>query len=161
MEGRAGQQSPGLGRAGCRDDAGARTSSCVEVEGRLLLGDAFVTGYEIHAGISTGPGAGRIPPFSLNDGRPDGALSDDGQLLGTYLHGLFDAAPARDALLRWAGTGGAGNAGLPAVARRRHQPAGGCHRRAPGFAPAGNLTSSSVNTPDRGLRYHLSDWWLE
>jgi adenosylcobyric acid synthase len=30
-------------------------------------------------------------------------LSDDGQLLGTYLHGLFDAAPARDALLRWAG----------------------------------------------------------
>jgi adenosylcobyric acid synthase len=30
-------------------------------------------------------------------------LSDDGQILGTYLHGLFDAAPARDALLRWAG----------------------------------------------------------
>jgi adenosylcobyric acid synthase len=39
----------------------------------------------------------------LNDGRLDGALSDDGQLLGSYLHGLFDAASARDALLRWAG----------------------------------------------------------
>ncbi len=72
------------------------------VEGRLLLDDAFVTGYEIHAGVSTGPALAR-PAARLTDGRPDGALSDDGQLLGTYLHGLFDAAPARDALLRWAG----------------------------------------------------------
>lgn len=30
-------------------------------------------------------------------------MSDDGQILGAYLHGLFDAASARDALLRWAG----------------------------------------------------------
>ncbi|RYE66126.1 MAG: hypothetical protein EOO81_11885 [Oxalobacteraceae bacterium] len=27
----------------------------------------------------------------------------DGQILGTYLHGLFDEAPACAALLRWAG----------------------------------------------------------
>ena len=72
------------------------------VEGRLMLDDAFVTGYEIHAGVSTGP-ALLHPAVRLNDGRPDGAGSDDGQVLGTYLHGLFDAAPARDALLRWAG----------------------------------------------------------
>ncbi|MFZ1643333.1 MAG: cobyric acid synthase [Candidatus Contendobacter sp.] len=72
------------------------------VEGRLALADAFVTGYEIHAGVSTGPALNR-PAAQLSDGRPDGALSDDGQILGTYLHGLFDAAPARDALLRWAG----------------------------------------------------------
>ncbi|HRD64796.1 MAG TPA: cobyric acid synthase [Candidatus Competibacter sp.] len=72
------------------------------VEGRLLLDDAFVTGYEIHAGISTGPALAH-PAARLSDGRPDGVLSDDGQTLGTYLHGLFDAAPARDALLRWAG----------------------------------------------------------
>ncbi len=72
------------------------------VEGRLSFDDAFVTGYEIHAGISTGPALAH-PAARLTDGRPDGALSDDGQLLGTYLHGLFDAAPARDALLRWAG----------------------------------------------------------
>ncbi|HUM92343.1 MAG TPA: cobyric acid synthase CobQ, partial [Candidatus Competibacter sp.] len=32
-----------------------------------------------------------------------GGRSDDGRRVGTYLHGLFDAAPARDALLRWAG----------------------------------------------------------
>jgi adenosylcobyric acid synthase len=72
------------------------------VEGRLLLDDAEITGYEIHAGVSTGPALG-YPSVRLNDGRTDGVLSDDGQILGTYLHGLFDAAPARDALLRWAG----------------------------------------------------------
>ncbi|MDS4028682.1 MAG: cobyric acid synthase [Candidatus Contendobacter sp.] len=72
------------------------------VEGRLSLNDAFVAGYEIHAGVSTGPALNH-PAVRLNEGRPDGARSDDGQLLGTYLHGLFDAAPARDALLRWAG----------------------------------------------------------
>ena len=72
------------------------------VEGHLTLAAAFVTGYEIHAGVSTGPTLGH-PAVHLSDGRPDGALSGDGQILGTYLHGLFDAAPARDALLRWAG----------------------------------------------------------
>ncbi len=72
------------------------------VEGRLSFDDAFVTGYEIHAGVSTGPALDR-PAVRLNDGRLDGVLSGDGQILGSYLHGLFDAAPARDALLRWAG----------------------------------------------------------
>jgi adenosylcobyric acid synthase len=43
------------------------------------------------------------PAVRLSDGRLDGALSEDGQILGAYLHGLFDAAPARDGLLRWAG----------------------------------------------------------
>ena len=67
-----------------------------------LLDDACVAGYEHHAGVSIGPALNH-PAVCLKDGRLDGALSDDGQLLGTYLHGLFDAAPARDALLRWAG----------------------------------------------------------
>jgi adenosylcobyric acid synthase len=74
------------------------------VEGRLTLADAFVTGYEIHAGVSTGPALNH-PAVRLRDGQTDGARSDDGQILGTYLHGLFDAAPARDALLHWAGLG--------------------------------------------------------
>ena len=72
------------------------------VEGRLVLENAFVTGYEIHAGISSGP-ALEQPAIRLNDGRLDGALSADGQIFGSYLHGLFDAASARDALLRCAG----------------------------------------------------------
>jgi adenosylcobyric acid synthase len=38
----------------------------------------------------------------LDDG-PDGPTSADGQVLGTYLHGLFDAPDACAALLGWAG----------------------------------------------------------
>ena len=72
------------------------------VAGHLALDRAEVSGYEIHAGVSTGPALDR-PAAWLSEGRPDGARSDDGQILGAYLHGLFDAAPARDALLRWAG----------------------------------------------------------
>ncbi|MBK7540737.1 MAG: cobyric acid synthase [Candidatus Competibacteraceae bacterium] len=72
------------------------------VEGCLLWEEAAVTGYEIHAGVSSGAALSR-PAVRLTDGRLDGAVSDDGQLLGTYLHGLFDTASARDALLRWAG----------------------------------------------------------
>ncbi len=72
------------------------------VEGYLTFDAAFVTGYEIHAGASSGP-ALQNSALHLSDGRQDGALSHDGQILGAYLHGLFDAAPARDALLRWAG----------------------------------------------------------
>ncbi|MNN89552.1 Cobyric acid synthase [compost metagenome] len=39
----------------------------------------------------------------LDDGRSDGAQSADGQVLGTYLHGLFESPAACSALLRWAG----------------------------------------------------------
>lgn len=39
----------------------------------------------------------------LDDGRSDGAQSPDGQILGTYLHGLFETPAACSALLRWAG----------------------------------------------------------
>jgi adenosylcobyric acid synthase len=60
-----------------------------------------VSGYEIHAGISEGPACSR--PALLLDHGEDGAISDDGQVLGTYLHGIFDRAAACDALLVWAG----------------------------------------------------------
>ena len=62
---------------------------------------ASVAGYEIHMGTSSGP-ALDLPAFRI-DGRPEGACSADGHILGTYLHGLFDAPPACAALLRWAG----------------------------------------------------------
>ena len=34
---------------------------------------------------------------------PEGAVSGDGQILGSYLHGMFDTPAACSALLRWAG----------------------------------------------------------
>ena len=72
------------------------------VQGRLCLENAAVGGYEIHAGVSTGPALERAAVL-LDDGRSDGALSADGQVLGTYLHGLFESSEASAALLRWAG----------------------------------------------------------
>jgi adenosylcobyric acid synthase len=62
---------------------------------------AAVDGYEIHMGVSNGAALAR-PAFEI-DGRPEGACSDDGQVLGSYLHGMFDKASACAALLRWAG----------------------------------------------------------
>ncbi|WP_242166987.1 MULTISPECIES: cobyric acid synthase [unclassified Pseudomonas] len=72
------------------------------VRGRLLLEDAEVSGYEIHAGVTAGNALSRAAVL-LDDGRTDGAQSEDGQILGTYLHGLFETPAACSALLRWAG----------------------------------------------------------
>ncbi|MBJ2242155.1 cobyric acid synthase [Pseudomonas sp. MF6772] len=72
------------------------------VRGRLVLEEAPVSGYEIHAGVTRGAALAQ-PAVRLDDGRSDGACSDDGQILGTYLHGLFETPAACSAVLRWAG----------------------------------------------------------
>jgi len=74
------------------------------VRGTLLLEDAPVCGYEIHAGMSSGA-ALQIPALQLDHGA-DGAISHDGQIFATYLHGLFESPEACSALLRWAGLRG-------------------------------------------------------
>jgi len=72
------------------------------VRGRLAFTHAHVHGYEIHCGVSYGPAL--AAPFAwLDGGRSDGALSADGQVIGTYLHGVFDDPQALHALLQWAG----------------------------------------------------------
>ena len=73
-----------------------------QVSGTLAFNGAAIDGYEIHCGISSGAALKRCA-VTLSDGRCDGAVSDDGQIMGTYLHGLFDNPEARDELLRWAG----------------------------------------------------------
>ena len=46
------------------------------------------TSYEMHMGVTEGPDCAR--PFArLADGTPEGAISPDGRVIGTYLHGLF------------------------------------------------------------------------
>ena len=65
------------------------------------LGEAL-QGYEMHMGRTQGPDAAR--PFAmLEGGRPDGAISADGRVIGTYCHGLFGATGLRRALLAWIG----------------------------------------------------------
>jgi adenosylcobyric acid synthase len=71
------------------------------VSGVLALDQAPVTGYEIHHGVTQGPALER--PFVNLPERQDGTISDDGQIIGSYLHGLFDTPAACAALLRWAG----------------------------------------------------------
>lgn len=65
-----------------------------------------IEGYEIHAGVTRGAGLDR--PVALLDHGPDGAISPDGQVLGSYVHGLFDRPEACAALLAWAGLASAG-----------------------------------------------------
>jgi len=54
-------------------------------------------GYEIHLGRTTGPDT--IRPLIALNGRGDGAISADGRVEGTYLHGLFDSDSFRHAWL--------------------------------------------------------------
>ena len=100
VEGASGE-SPGLAHLDLRTVLLPGKRLC-NVSGRLLLEDARVRGYEIHAGRSQGPALER-PAVLLENGTPDGALSADGQIMATYLHGLFEEAGACAALLRWAG----------------------------------------------------------
>ncbi|TCO77530.1 adenosylcobyric acid synthase (glutamine-hydrolysing) [Plasticicumulans lactativorans] len=100
LEGPAGS-SPGLGLFDL--DTTLAPGKCLALRhGRLAFADAAVEGYEIHMGVSRGPALAQ-PALWLDGGGAEGARSDDGQILGTYLHGLFDTAAARDALLAWAG----------------------------------------------------------
>jgi adenosylcobyric acid synthase len=56
--------------------------------GQPVQGD-MVAGYEIHIGTTLYQD--HAEPFAtLTDGTPDGCISTDRRVLGTYLHGLFD-----------------------------------------------------------------------
>ncbi len=100
VEGTAGSR-PGLGLLDF-DTTLEGQKRLQQMGGRLIASGARVAGYEIHLGISTGPALAHAA-IELDDGRRDGALSADGQILVTYLHGLFDAPEACVALLAWAG----------------------------------------------------------
>ena len=68
------------------------------VQARLLPEGAKLDAYEIHNGVTTGS-ALEHPLYEI-DGRMDGAVSSDEQILGGYLHGLFDTPEACTALLK-------------------------------------------------------------
>ena len=57
-----------------------------------------IEAYEIHIGRSEGPDCAR--PFARIDGRPEGAVSEDGRVMGSYLHGMFSDDRFRAAFLR-------------------------------------------------------------
>ncbi|HWA48311.1 MAG TPA: cobyric acid synthase [Dongiaceae bacterium] len=65
----------------------AGDKALVEVTGKENASGLRVRGFEMHIGRTTGTDTAR-PMLDL-DGRPDGAISADGRVMGTYLHGIF------------------------------------------------------------------------
>lgn len=98
-EGKAGSQ-PGLQLMNFETTL-APVKQLTQVSGTLFGTHTPVTGYEIHMGVTEGEALNK-PAIQLGD-RSDGVVSDDDQILCTYLHGVFDHHEACDALLKWAG----------------------------------------------------------
>jgi len=76
------------------------------VAGTTADGRPF-TGYEMHMGSTTGPD--RTRPFATLPDGPEGAVSADGRVLGTYVHGLFADDAQRAAWLARLGGGASGD----------------------------------------------------
>ncbi|MCP4411913.1 MAG: cobyric acid synthase [Gammaproteobacteria bacterium] len=61
-------------------------------------------GYEIHCGISTGSALDNHFAELVdqeNNISLDGAISNDNQIIGTYLHGLFESKDSLETILNW------------------------------------------------------------
>jgi adenosylcobyric acid synthase len=69
----------------------------VEVTGVERASGQQVRGYEMHIGRTSGADCAR-PMLDLG-GRPDGAVSADGRIMGTYVHGIFASDDFRHAFL--------------------------------------------------------------
>lgn len=84
-------------------EAKTRTQICGMMEqGAGLWSDwkgREVTGYEIHMGISENLGGCR-ELIRLKDGRLDGLSNEDGSVMGSYLHGIFDTAGFAEAMMK-------------------------------------------------------------
>jgi len=80
----------------------ARTVACFGLLAKAK--NVEISGYEIHMGQTQG--TGRNPPFMIEQrsnkiySHGDGALSADGNVVGTYIHGIFHNDALRGALLR-------------------------------------------------------------
>jgi adenosylcobyric acid synthase len=85
IEGAAGE-TPGLGLLAV--DTTMRGDKRLSlVAARHAPSGLAVQGYEIHIGVTQGADCAR--PFAHVDGRAEGAMSADGRIMGSYLHGLF------------------------------------------------------------------------
>ena len=88
-------QIAGLGLLDAKTVLGPR-KTLRQVSGTAL--SQTFAGYEMHLGSTRL--APDIRPFAmLDDGQPDGALSADGRVMGTYCHGLLASGALRRALL--------------------------------------------------------------
>ena len=89
--------APGLGLLDVKTVLSA-DKTLLRVAGHEESSGQAVRGYEIHLGETAGPDR-RQPWLRLEDGRPEGAVSADGRIMGSYVHGLFAADSFRHAFL--------------------------------------------------------------
>jgi adenosylcobyric acid synthase len=75
-----------------------------EISGKTINDNVSFRGYEMHVGITTGPGT-KCPVLRFENGRLDGAASTDNRVAGAYVHGLFTDDRQRKAFV--ASLGGA------------------------------------------------------
>ncbi len=92
---------PGLGLL-CVDTVLGGTKRLAAADGTLCPEGTPCSGYEMHLGRTRGPDRER-PFLRRGDGSGEGAVSADGRVGGTYLHGVFAGDAARAALLRRTG----------------------------------------------------------
>jgi adenosylcobyric acid synthase len=101
IEGPAGSV-PGLGLLDV-DTVLSAEKTLTLATGQTTDGVAF-SGYEMHMGVTEG--TDRARPFAhLADGTPEGAVSANGRVIGTYIHGLFADDRQRAAWLARFGAG--------------------------------------------------------
>ncbi|MGA3302942.1 MAG: cobyric acid synthase [Methylovirgula sp.] len=78
----------------------------INVSGRSIDADVPFSGFEMHMGRTEGNDCAR-PLLTFSDGRKDGAVSADGRVAGTYVHGFFnDDAQRRDFIKKLGGRPG-------------------------------------------------------
>lgn len=104
IEGEPGR-SAGLGLLDVETVLGPTKQLRIETATHVGSG-AVLSGYHMHMGVTTGADLAR--PFALVGRVSEGAVSQDGRVMGTYLHGLFGADGFRRAFL--------GNAASPDLA---------------------------------------------
>ena len=103
IEGPAGSE-PGLGLLDV-ETVLTGDKTLTEVTGTSLAEGAPFHGYEMHVGRTGGPDGAR-PLLRFADGRTEGAISADGRIRATYIHGLFADDAQRAAWLSWLGGSG-------------------------------------------------------
>ncbi len=87
IEGQPGT-TPGLGLLNVETTM-TPDKTLTQVQAVHLASKCDVTGYEIHIGRTDGPDRAR--PLLEIDGRAEGAISTDGHIMGSYLHGIFSS----------------------------------------------------------------------
>lgn len=87
LEGERGT-TQGLGLLDVETVLGPQKELRVEVATDAVTG-LPLTGYHMHMGVTAGPDTARA--FAQVQGKPEGARSGTGRVMGTYLHGLFSA----------------------------------------------------------------------